>query len=236
MPPIEDRIGGGRVVARPWESLSRGFQDRLPRFSPRCRESIKRLIAEQAINAPNVDRLLVTMPHKRAVFGHCATSSERATLLVVVYYLAPLNRALDAGTWIEFVLGLVVFAVIIGYETRAIIASDVPHLRMIQAVATGLPTLLLVFAAIYVLIARNDPGSFSEMLSRTDALYFTLTVFATVGVGDIAPRSDVARILTMIQMIMDLVAVGVDRGDPDRRGRHRATAAQERDGGERRPQ
>jgi hypothetical protein len=59
------------------------------------------LIAEQAINAPNVDRLLVTMPHKRAVFGHCATSSERATLLVVVYYLAPLNRRLDAGTWIE---------------------------------------------------------------------------------------------------------------------------------------
>ena len=101
-----------------------------------------------------------------------------------------------------------VFAVIMGWHTRAIIASDVPHLRMIQAVATGLPTLLL-FAAIYVLIARNDPDSFSEMLSRTDALYFTITVFATVGFGDITPRSDLARILTMLQMIMDLVAVGL---------------------------
>jgi voltage-gated potassium channel len=55
----------------------------------------------------------------------------------------------------------------------------------------------------------SDPDSFSEMLSRTDSLYFTLTVFATVGFGDIAPRSDVARILTMIQMIMDLFAVGL---------------------------
>ena len=132
-----------------------------------------------------------------------------AAVLLVVYYLAPLDRALDAGAWILFVLGLVVFAVIVAYETRAIIASDVPRLRMIHAAATGLPTLLLVFAAIYVLIARDDPDSFSELLSRTDALYFTLTVFATVGFGEIAPRCDVARILTMIQMIMDLAAVGL---------------------------
>ena len=69
--------------------------------------------------------------------------------------------------------------------------------------------MLLLFAATYVLIARDDPDSFSEMLSRTGALYFTLTVFATVGFGDIAPRSDVARILTMIQMIIDLVVVGL---------------------------
>ncbi len=146
---------------------------------------------------------------KRMLTAALLRAAASAALLVVVYYLAPLNRPLDAGTWIEFALGLVVFAVIIGYHTRAIAASDVPHLRLIQAVATGLPTLLLIFAATYVLISRSDPGSFSEMLGRTGSLYFTITVFATVGFGDIAPRSDVARILTMIQMIIDLVAVGV---------------------------
>jgi hypothetical protein len=141
--------------------------------------------------------------------GALLRAAGSAALLVVVYYLAPLNRPLDAGTWIEFALGLVVFAVIIAYHARAIAASDAPHLRLIQAVATGLPTLLLLFAATYVLIARNDPDSFSEMLNRTGALYFTLTVFATVGFGDIAPRSDVARILTMIQMIINLATVGL---------------------------
>jgi voltage-gated potassium channel len=141
--------------------------------------------------------------------GALLRAAGSAALLVVVYYLAPLNRPLDAGTWIEFALGLVVFAVITAYHARAIAASDVPHLRLIQAVATGLPMLLLLFAATYVLIARNDPDSFSEMLNRTGALYFTPTVFATVGFGDIGPRSDVARILTMIQMIMNLAAVGL---------------------------
>ncbi|MEK6438455.1 potassium channel family protein [Pseudonocardia sp. T1-2H] len=146
---------------------------------------------------------------KRMLNATLLKAAVSAALLVVVYYLAPLNRPLDAVTWIGFALGLAVFAAIIGYHTRAIIASEVPRLRAIQAVATGLPVLLLLFAAIYVLIANADPDSFSEMLSRTDSLYFTLTVFATVGFGDIAPRSDVARILTMIQMIIDLFAVGV---------------------------
>jgi hypothetical protein len=45
----------------------------------------------------------------------------------------------------------------------------------------------------------------AEPLSRTDALYYTITVFSTVGFGDITPRADLARIVTMVQM------GGVDR-------------------------
>ena len=59
------------------------------------------------------------------------------------------------------------------------------------------------------MISNGRPDSFSEPLSRTDALYFTVTVFATVGFGDIAPRTDVARIVTMVQMIVGLIAVGL---------------------------
>ena len=44
---------------------------------------------------PNVDGLLVTMPHKRTAVGHCATTSERTTLLGAVSFL---RRNRD-GTW-----------------------------------------------------------------------------------------------------------------------------------------
>ena len=44
---------------------------------------------------PNVDGILVTMPHKRTAFAHCTTSSERARLLGVV---SVIRRNLD-GTW-----------------------------------------------------------------------------------------------------------------------------------------
>jgi shikimate dehydrogenase len=44
---------------------------------------------------PNVDGLLVTMPHKNAAFTYCATSSQRAKLLGVV---GAIRRNRD-GTW-----------------------------------------------------------------------------------------------------------------------------------------
>jgi hypothetical protein len=92
---------------------------------------------------------------------------------------------------------------------RAILGSANPQLRAIQAVAVGLPVLLLLFASTYFVIARNAPQSFTEEISRTDALYFTVTVFATVVFGDIAPRTDLARIVAIIQMITNLVMVGL---------------------------
>ena len=146
---------------------------------------------------------------RRMLITALAQAAVSAALLVVVYYVAPLDRPLDAGTWLAFVLGLVLFAFVVVWQVRAITASDTPRLRAIQGVAIGLPMLLLVFAAIYEVISSADPGSFDEALGKTDALYFTVTVFATVGFGDIVPVSGLARIVTMIQMIVGLFAVGL---------------------------
>ena len=132
-----------------------------------------------------------------------------AVPLLTVYYLAPLDKPLDISTLIGFVLGLVAFALVIVWQVRAIVSSDAPRLRTIRAVVIGVSTLLVVFAATYSVISNGRRDSFSEPLSRTDALYFTLTTFATVGFGDIAPRTDLARIVVMIQMITGLIAVGL---------------------------
>ncbi len=152
---------------------------------------------------------LTPAARKRLVVASLLRAGASVTVLMFVYYTIPLDRPLDAATWIGFVLGLVAFAAIIAWQVRAILASDVPRLRAIQAVAIGLPILLLLFASTYLRISRDAPDSFSEALGRTDALYFTVTVFSTVGFGDIVPRSELARILTMIQMLTGLVVVGL---------------------------
>ena len=53
--------------------------------------------------------------------------------------------------------------------------------------------------------------NFSEPLSRIDAIYFCLTVFATVGFGDISAESEAARAVVSVQMVANLVffAVGI---------------------------
>ena len=56
---------------------------------------------------------------------------------------------------------------------------------------------LILFASQYVAESGTTAGSFSEPLDKFSALYYTVTVFSTVGFGDITPVSDVARSLTM---------------------------------------
>ncbi|WP_433559772.1 potassium channel family protein [Pseudonocardia xinjiangensis] len=148
-------------------------------------------------------------PYRRAVVVSVLRSVLTTTVLVVLYYLVPLRLTLDVGTWLRFLAVLVLLAVLTARQVQAILRSDIPRVRAVEAVATGLPILLLVFAAIYVVIDANQPDSFNEALSRTDALYFTVTVFATVGFGDIVPLTELARVVTMLQMVTGLLAVGL---------------------------
>lgn len=136
-------------------------------------------------------------------------SSAVVAALVTTYYLAPLDRTLDAGAGLRFLLGLAALGAVVPWQVRGILAADNPWLRAVQVVGVGLPVLLVGFASTYIVITNSTPDAFTEPLSRTDALYFTMTVFATVGFGDITPQTELARIVVTIQMLVGLTAVGV---------------------------
>jgi voltage-gated potassium channel len=141
----------------------------------------------------------------RVVLRSLATVS----LVVVLYYLAPLERALSAATALSLALALLLFLGVVSWQVRAVLRAPYPRLRALEALATVVPMLLVLFSVAYLLIDRGRVGSFSEPLTRTDALYFTVTVFSTVGFGDIVPATAVARIVTMGQMLFDVLALGV---------------------------
>ncbi|WP_329320817.1 potassium channel family protein [Streptomyces sp. NBC_01262] len=136
------------------------------------------------------------------------SAASTATLLTV-YYLAPLDHTRSAAILAFLGLGLVVFTALIIWQVRAITEAEHPRLRAVESLSVAVPLLLVVFAGVNVLVERAHPGSFSEPLNHTDGLYFTLTVFATVGFGDIVPVTGTARVITMVQMCVDLLAVGV---------------------------
>jgi voltage-gated potassium channel len=150
---------------------------------------------------PAVPRRLVLLALLRALLT--------STVLVVLYYTLPLTGAPSASATALLLAGLLAFAVVIAWQIRAILASQYPALRAVEALAAAIPLFLLVFAAAYFKLADAHAQAFSEPLSRTDALYFTVTVFSTVGFGDITPRTDPARVMTMVQMLGDLVVLGL---------------------------
>ena len=132
-----------------------------------------------------------------------------ATLLVGSYYLLPLAPVASGGGLLRLVIGVTLVAAVLAWQLRAVAAAQHPRLRAISAVAIGFPLLLVVFASVYLAQSQSDPAQFSEPLDHTDALYFAVTVFTTVGLGDITPVTAAARIATMLQMLLDLVVVGV---------------------------
>jgi hypothetical protein len=88
------------------------------------------------------------------------------------------------------------------WQLHAIIRARYPALRAVEAPAATVPLFLLLFASAYFTMARISPANFSaHSLTRTDALYFTVTTFSTVGFGDIAPVSQSARLVVMAQML-----------------------------------
>ncbi|MFE9561601.1 potassium channel family protein [Streptomyces sp. NPDC006487] len=146
---------------------------------------------------------------RRVLVGCLLRSAASVVLLTALFYLAPLERGFGVLAVALLVLGLALFGGLVAWQVSAITHAEYPRLRAIEALATAVPLFLVLFAVSYFLLAQEVPQSFSEPLSRTDALYFTVTVFATVGFGDISPTTGVGRALTTVQMIADLIVVGV---------------------------
>lgn len=149
------------------------------------------------------------MVPRRQVVRALLRASGTATALVVLYFTLPITGSVDRSAAVLLVLGLLVFAGVVTWQVRAVLRSSYPGLRAIESLAAAIPLFLVLFAAVYLRIAEVDGSAFSEPLSRTDALYFTITVFSTVGFGDIAPMAALARVVTMVQMLGDLLFVGL---------------------------
>jgi len=130
------------------------------------------------------------------------------TLLVVLYYQLPLDEPLGASAGVRILIGLVIFAGIGVWQVRNIAGSYYPALKAFEALGLILPFYLLLFASTYFVMERVSAASFTERLTRTDALYFSVTVFSTVGFGDIAPKSEAARVVLIFQMLGDIALLG----------------------------
>ena len=130
-------------------------------------------------------------------------------VLATVYYLLPFDRSSTPASVTWLVIGLVLLIGLIAFQVRMIIWSRFPNLRAIEALAVSLSLVLILFAGTYVAMATRSAGNFGEHLTHTDALYFTVTVFSTVGFGDITAKTETARLVVTGQMITDLVVLGL---------------------------
>jgi hypothetical protein len=148
-------------------------------------------------------------PGRRTIALSIARTTANVAVVLVVYSLLPLDRPFGWGTVGALVGGLGLIGLLVAWQVRSVLRSPHPGLRALEMLAVTVPLFLALFAAVYVVLESGQPGSFSEPLTRTDAFYFVITVFATVGFGDISAVSETARLLTSLQMVGDLLVIGL---------------------------
>jgi voltage-gated potassium channel len=125
--------------------------------------------------------------------------------IIGIYYVVPINvREFVAASVVLVISAVVAFLAILAWQVREIFRAKIPGLRAVQAVVVAVPLFLTGYAALYVNLSEAQ-GGFTEEMTRTSALYFSVVVFSSVGFGDIAPTSDLNRLVVTSQMLAGLV-------------------------------
>ena len=139
-------------------------------------------------------------------------------ILLAAYFLVPIgarphdhNLVHDVAALLRLGVAIAVFIAVLVFEIQGITKAKHPMLRAGVAMAVVIPLFLIFFAWTYLTMSISDPGTFGGVIGsdRVTALYFTVTVFSTVGFGDVTPHTDLARIITTLQMLADLAVVAV---------------------------
>lgn len=131
------------------------------------------------------------------------------TGLLTAYYVIPFGPEDDRSIVIAGMIGGVIVLLVVAMQIWGVARADYPLLRAFEGLALVVPLVILLFAVTYLTLSASNASAFTEQLGHTGALYFAITTSATVGFGDIAARSDAARIAVMVQMVATVAVLGV---------------------------
>ena len=130
-------------------------------------------------------------------------------LLFLVFFIEPSKGFGSTRPTLMLVAGIAMVTAMLYLQYRQITSAQFPMVRATVAICIVVPFFLVVFSMMYLAMSASVPSSFSQHLDHIRALYFTITTFSTVGFGDITPTSDPARMVVSVQMLLDLVVIGV---------------------------
>ncbi|KAF2415742.1 hypothetical protein B2K11_18770 [Microbacterium sp. B35-30] len=159
--------------------------------------------------AESPTRELTRSERRRFVLRGLGRAMLMTGALVAAYFVLPIEWIAAVPVPVVLIVAPLILLVVSVWQIRAIMRSDQPGLRGIEALGIIAPLYLLLFAATYFLMALDKPASFTaDPITRMDSLYLTVTIFSTVGFGDISAASQTARAVVTIQMILNLVVLG----------------------------
>jgi voltage-gated potassium channel len=133
-------------------------------------------------------------------------------LVTTAYFVVPLRMDWSHGQDVGRLLGSLTAVALVAIFVRRMLRRsrrvlDRRYLN-IEWLLITLYVLVLGFALAYAALAIYGDGQFVGLEDRTDALYFSVTLVATVGFGDVHAEGGAARLLVTVHMLFNLIYLG----------------------------
>jgi hypothetical protein len=166
---------------------------------------------------PSGDRIEAGLLTLVMIFAVLAVGGQRRTLIISLLLAAPAA----AGKWLNRVrpdlvspavfatAAILFFAFVVAQLIRFILRAPRVDANVICAGLSGYLMLGLLWLPAYVATARLNPAAFTmaapgATMDGFNAFYFSFITLCTVGYGDVAPASKVARMLAVMEAIIGL--------------------------------
>jgi len=94
-------------------------------------------------------------------------------------------------------------------QARLVLRSEQPLFDATRCIVSGLVFLITAFSVAYYVLGTAYEHQIHGIETKLDALYFTVTILATVGFGDITATGQVGRGVVTAQMIVNLAVLAV---------------------------
>lgn len=130
-------------------------------------------------------------------------------LIVGAYFLLPIGHESSLRALLRLGADIALVGGVFAWQIGRINSAELPELRVVEALGIVIVLFLVLFSAIYLSMSHEAAATFNQPLDHARALYFTITIFSTVGFGDITPRTDPSRLIVAAQMLLDLAIIGV---------------------------
>ena len=142
-----------------------------------------------------------------------------AALQVGLTLASLIDRESNTSYWVAVALALAATTVLILFSTycvlRYILRARVITPDQIHAGICMYLMLGFAFGAVFYLVNILDPSSFTatgELMARgdkPDLMYFSFVTLATLGYGDITPRTNVSRTLAVVEALAGMLYIAI---------------------------